>query len=511
MESSLNTELSSSADCAVSSHTTSSTVALQQALENLTLEVLSDNWAPAVSQVSATNNNNHNINNSTAFTSSSAKSSSTDDRQRKKRTLSQLQQLFVLMENCYARAVDADLLHSEMSRCTERDLYYMHPRVYPSQVHLRNTIRALCDAMNDGRGGRMVLPQQEEYSPPRYCSRETWARSSLGIDATAKSLLVGASVSIVLRRRVDVDGATSFSEASTVVDLGRLGPSGLAIGAAFVEAVSSILLAPCRASPGGCTTSPINAQCPLLLVVEKESTLRHLLTVDRLWERVPHWIFVCTKGFPCYASRSFLRLFTRLHPTIPVCVLCDGDVFGVHIAWCLCRTEADDRGWYLKMSSRSSSSSSSSMKPKTLTPPSVLSSYRDQWCSFVQFLGSFRFVGLTSDQMGSLSIPPSALSIMSKSEVHRAQKLRTELHKVQGLIADSMSTLCYVSPDTADSGGERCPPELHYNHHIIDAALRTVRQLIEAVDGLVLHRRKAELQSLAHHPSGIVGALGLLV
>lgn len=74
----------------------------------------------------------------------------------------------------------------------------------------------------------------------------------------------------------------------------------------------------------------------LLLVVEKECVLRTLLHLEDALQRhvmirgCSHaLILVCTKGYPCRATRLWLR---RLHcalPRVPLLALVDGDVHGM--------------------------------------------------------------------------------------------------------------------------------------------------------------------------------------
>ncbi|CUG92114.1 meiosis recombination protein SPO11-like, putative [Bodo saltans] len=430
-------------------------------------------------------------------------------RKKRKLSLQQMQQQVILINDCYSRAVAAaagDHNARELSvvppaktltlaRCTERDLYYMHSSTFPTQAHVTGSIRAICDALNNNNNNNASAATTWSHGkPPPVVGCESsvvWTRSALGIDATAKSILAGSNTVIRLQRSAQVTSSTLSGEDN--IQLQRFGPSGLAIGTALVDAVVGISITE-RPPPPPLTLPLLHSSSiasVALLVVEKESTLRHLLTVDGLWEKAQHWTFLCTKGFPCAASKSFLRVFHQHHPTVPIFILCDGDVFGVHIAWCLCRTSADDRSWYeqavrkcvRKRSHDTEGADSSAASNSNMSFPSSV-----EWSRFVSFIGSVRFIGLTASQVAQLA-QPGELTAMPLNEVSRATKLRAEFHIIQKLIREHSSVV---------SQGES---------RSTAAALNTLQQFVEAVDGLIAFKRKAELLCASWHPLGILGAI----
>jgi hypothetical protein len=455
-------------------------------------------------------------------------------RKKKKLSLQQVQQRIILINDCYARAAAAtteatatDDLNSptaatgsSISRCTERDLYYMHPAAFPSQAHLTSSIRGLCDALNettisiDG-GSRGTDRASSAATAPSTVngssSHFVWTRSALGIDATAKAILVGVNTIIRLKQQSSSQPALQAS-CEEVVHLRNFGPCGLAIGTAFVDAVVAISLPQPASSMHRRSFSLRDVgNSAALLVVEKESTLRHLLSVERLWDTARHWTFLCTKGFPCAASKSFLRVFHHHHPEVPIVVLCDADVFGVHIAWCLARTTADDRSWYEHVIRRSARRShgggqvvkrSGNAEPtSTLMAADTMSylSESGEWGRFISFLGSMRFLGLTSAQAATLA-SQSDLTTVPQSEVSRAVKLRTELLRVQSIIVEYASFAC--APLTVQNGDDVWSPKDE-----LSGAVATMQQFLDAVDGLLAFKRKAELQCLSRHRLGTIGAL----
>jgi hypothetical protein len=445
-------------------------------------------------------------------------------RKKRKLSLQQVQQRIILINDCYARAAAAtteaiatdDLCSptaatgSSISRCTERDLYYMHPGAFPSQAHLTSSIRGLCDALNETTisidGG--TAPSTVNDSSSHF----VWTRSALGIDATAKAILVGVNTIIRLKQQSSSQ-PTLQASCEEVVHLRNFGPCGLAIGTAFVDAVVAISLPQPASSMHQRSFSLRDVgDSAALLVVEKESTLRHLLSVDRLWDTARHWTFLCTKGFPCAASKSFLRVFHHHHPEVPIVVLCDADVFGVHIAWCLARTAADDRSWYEHVVRRSArrrshgrgqgvKRSGNAEPTSTLMAAETMSylSESGEWGRFISFLGSMRFLGLTSAQAASLA-SQSDLTTVPQSEVSRAVKLRTELLRVQCIIVEYASFAC--APLTVQNGDDVWSPKDE-----LAGAVSTMQQFLDAIDGLLDFKRKAELQCLSRHRLGTIGAL----
>ncbi|PWV06822.1 putative meiosis recombination protein SPO11 [Trypanosoma cruzi] len=72
-----------------------------------------------------------------------------------------------------------------------------------------------------------------------------------------------------------------------------------------------------------------------VILVEKESTLRTLVVAEGvlgLGAPLNRCSFLCSKGYPCRASRTLLHKLHCELPQLPILVLVDGDPHGMRIA-----------------------------------------------------------------------------------------------------------------------------------------------------------------------------------
>lgn len=274
--------------------------------------------------------------------------------------------------------------HKESLLCTERSLYYRDPLLFTEgQAEVHQSIQRVCGWLNriayssqkttsiygelcssastlsssfkspsqtfpQSAGFHTFLSHPDHIEEKIRCNPESsmglYTRESLGIIANGKSVLVG-----YISFDVSEDKA---SPADT-----RTSPcwslSGMAHGSQGWTITSDVVLRSSHfrglfVSDKQCSTDfhsilpsskrRLSEHPHVLVVVEKESVLQTLLETDHALDpqgtrkMQQHLIFLCTKGYPCVASRLFLRRLHEAWPTLPLLIFTDGDPHGLHIA-----------------------------------------------------------------------------------------------------------------------------------------------------------------------------------
>ncbi|EAN78129.1 Type IIB DNA topoisomerase, putative [Trypanosoma equiperdum] len=213
--------------------------------------------------------------------------------------------------------------------CTERDVYYRNTELFPNgQRDTHCSIERLCRWMS------CVCPLPPASSAGE---RRRYTREDLRIGASGKSILLGN-----LAFDIPTVSATSTSLVSGgAQELPTCVPSAK-VPSVEVNAkhhISGVLVSTTlglhahnfRAAGAGRG----NGVTAALVVVEKESTLHTLADVksalgsESISDRCA---YLCSKGYPCRASRLFLRSLHRELPELPILVLVDGDPHGLRIA-----------------------------------------------------------------------------------------------------------------------------------------------------------------------------------
>ena len=188
-------------------------------------------------------------------------------------------------------AVVASVSHNNLrNKCfsTQRDLYYLNTALFSSASRVSTVVDEL----------RQMISSQLIGLPSTTVCRE-----DLGIAASGKCIIAGN-----IRFRVSTEEKD--------LDVSRFGQTG------FVIATEIGLFAHHFSFPH---------ERPFVLVVEKEATARFLLDSDRLLDISPNCVLLCAKGYPCVASRNFMRRLYADHPSLPFYALVDGDHHGVRI------------------------------------------------------------------------------------------------------------------------------------------------------------------------------------
>lgn len=143
-------------------------------------------------------------------------------------------------------------------------------------------------------------------------SQPSYTRERLGITAASKSMVAGHAYMEL----------TSPTQSISLLSYG-------AVGLPLVFSMASRLVS-FRAAP---TPSSAGARPSVLLVIEKEAIFRRLLDAAQVLQN-SHcaYILLCTKGYPCVASRAWLHRAHQLWPSLPMAALVDGDPHGLCIA-----------------------------------------------------------------------------------------------------------------------------------------------------------------------------------
>ncbi|KAG8348059.1 putative Type IIB DNA topoisomerase [Trypanosoma vivax] len=191
--------------------------------------------------------------------------------------------------------------------CTERDIYYRNTSLFPGGQHeTRRSTERLCQWM-----GGAHLSSSVESSTEKRC----YVREDLHIGASGKSILTG-NVSFDVPARSPGLRKPLVVSANTDA-YGILVDTAMGLrGCNFRDAVGS----------GG--------QLSAVVIVEKESTLRTLTVARAALDSdasVCRSVFLCSKGYPCRASRMLLRNLHHELPSIPIVALVDGDPHGIRI------------------------------------------------------------------------------------------------------------------------------------------------------------------------------------
>lgn len=233
---------------------------------------------------------------------------------------------------------------------TERDLYYTNPALFGSQGQraVHQSLERLCKWMQLGSLAMTAVSlvtlgpvflhylftsparafREAEQHALRHSCRVTgdagtkplhggqhtvrwYTRDHLGVSAAPRSILVGP---------------IAFSCNGRTVSVSQSGNEGILVSSALARASLSVV---CTCA--GSSDDP--APSPVLVFVEKECTLRHMQdALSRLTAvKGRSFIFLCTKGYPCIASRQMLRRIHEQCPALPMVGLVDGDPHGLQI------------------------------------------------------------------------------------------------------------------------------------------------------------------------------------
>ncbi|ORC85183.1 putative meiotic recombination protein spo11 [Trypanosoma theileri] len=231
--------------------------------------------------------------------------------------------------------------------CTERDVYYRNAPLFPNgQREVHSSIDRLCRWMNSmyplyysAKPHGVNGVKKEEPRP--------YTREGIRIGASGKSILTGY-LSFDVPKRSDMTIYNSHSTqdpaSSEVIEENLQTTSNCTSSHSthlleidVMRHTSGVLidtmvgLKGCRFRGARGSNIPPSA----LVLVEKESTLRTLMETNGAFEvdaPLHRCVFVCSKGYPCRASRNFLRNLHRELPHLPIFLLVDGDPHGLRIA-----------------------------------------------------------------------------------------------------------------------------------------------------------------------------------
>ncbi|ESL09871.1 meiosis recombination protein SPO11 [Trypanosoma rangeli SC58] len=243
----------------------------------------------------------------------------------------------------YVLSCVVDMAHQGLA-CTERDVYYRNTPLFPNgQRDVHVSIEHLCRWMNSVRPLHVPAASKGVDTPVGVRQRR-YTREGLRIYASGKSILVGyISFDIPRGSTFSVFAAhpTQLTEGSVPQTQGDLAQTAVAsTGTVVVDGTrqASGIIVDMAVGVRGCHFRGAGGPGSLpaaVVLVEKESTLRTLVEAEGvlgLGAPLSRCVFLCSKGYPCRASRALLR---RLHcelPKLPIFVLVDGDPHGMRIA-----------------------------------------------------------------------------------------------------------------------------------------------------------------------------------
>lgn len=228
--------------------------------------------------------------------------------------------------------------------CTERDMYYRNTLLFPNgQRDTHSSIERLCRWMDSVHPlTSPAVPRGTDGPGNAVCRYYT--REGMHIGASGKSILIGyISFSIPKCSTMSFDAAhvtqhgledllPSREPATRVAGSLANSVEVDAMRHTFGVLVNMAMgLHGCRfRGAGGAGTLP-----SALIIVEKESTLRTLVESEGVWgvgAPLARCVFLCSKGYPCRASRLLLQSLHRELPQLPIYALVDGDPHGMRIA-----------------------------------------------------------------------------------------------------------------------------------------------------------------------------------
>ncbi|EKF31569.1 meiotic recombination protein spo11, putative [Trypanosoma cruzi marinkellei] len=237
----------------------------------------------------------------------------------------------------YVLSCVMDMLYQGLT-CTERDVYYQNTSLFRNgQRDVHTSIERLCRWMDS-------MHPLGNTDDPETIGRRCYTREGLRIAASGKSILIGyisfdipKSSSIlpsasqttqltegnVLQTQVFFEKTANHLTGTVEVN-GMRHDSGILVNMAVGMRSCHF-----RGAEG------VGSLPSALILVEKESTLRTLVVgKDALDLGAPlsRCFFLCSKGYPCRASRTLLHKLHRELPQLPIFVLVDGDPHGMRIA-----------------------------------------------------------------------------------------------------------------------------------------------------------------------------------
>ncbi|CCW60138.1 unnamed protein product [Phytomonas sp. EM1] len=315
--------------------------------------------------------------------------------------------------------------------CTERDLYYCNPPLFAPQgqrgVHrclqrlaVWMRIAASCLKPHD------TLPQPHQgaayrfiFTSPqaaleRFLTSENhprpYTREALGVVAAPKSLLVGPLCMMLDHR----SGKEAAGGSSVQVCCDGNG--------VFLTAEMGLHSSGFTIDDGGREV--------VLVFVEKESTLRTLLHEIQEPKRGLHgdggsregdvrpmmrsYVMLCTRGYPCVASRLFMRRLCAELPRLPLLALVDGDPHGLRILLTMLEGGPSSAGWIQKVTENSDQMTSSHETENRIA------------------LLPFQWVGLRLSRMSTPQLSSASLMPLSVSD---AGVLRQLEQRISGHLA----------------------------------------------------------------------------
>ncbi|RNF22904.1 meiosis recombination protein SPO11 [Trypanosoma conorhini] len=243
----------------------------------------------------------------------------------------------------YVLACVVDMVYQGLT-CTERDVYYRNTLLFPNgQRDVHTSIEHLCRWMDSAR----PLPAHPAATGADYpvgAGQRGYTREGLHIYASGKSLLMGyisfdvptaaafpasAAHAMHLAERT-VPQAQGDSKQPATPSMGTVEVNGMRHASGILLDMAVGMRGCHFRGAGGPGSSPA-----AVILLEKESTLRTLVEANGalgLGAPLSRCVFLCSKGYPCRASRALLRRLHRELPKLPIFVLVDGDPHGMRIA-----------------------------------------------------------------------------------------------------------------------------------------------------------------------------------
>ncbi|KAF8290834.1 meiotic recombination protein spo11 [Trypanosoma cruzi] len=237
----------------------------------------------------------------------------------------------------YVLSCVVDMVNQGLT-CTERDVYYQNTSLFRNgQRDVHTSIEKLCRWMDSTH----PLGNADD---PESIGRRRYTREGLRIAASGKSILIGY-ISFDIPKRSPV--LPSFSQ-TTQMTVGNVSQTQFCFEKTANHLTGTVEMNGMRHSSGilvnmavgmrGCHfrgAEGVGSLPSAVILVEKESTLRTLVVAEGVFglgAPLNRCSFLCSKGYPCQASRMLLHKLHRELPQLPILVLVDGDPHGMRIA-----------------------------------------------------------------------------------------------------------------------------------------------------------------------------------
>ncbi|CAJ1036391.1 hypothetical protein, conserved [Leishmania lindenbergi] len=387
--------------------------------------------------------------------------------------------------------------------CTERSLYYRNPPLFAPQGQraAHASVKRLCDWLEvvarvpphqqhgEGpalaslfRSPRRLLSQLPKGTRGVASATPLYTRESLGITAAGKSLLAGALI-------------LELCDPVELIDVSARGSSGITLTYPLATRMVG-----CREASGWqAARDGISLSRPCKLVLIEKEGIHHAVLQSMMKSDTPQthsYVLLCTKGYPCVATRQWLRRAHALWPALQFYAMVDGDPHGLCIALTVMGL-LGSKGCPSPIASSQPKPSSSSFSP----PPGATTASAE--AEKLKDLLPLHFLGVCPSLLWSCNFQSGLpLSAGCLDGLASSQGIPLTTNDVQVLkrIAAAVQAVLRSAPETPDSATSlrRC-----------DAAIvrHTLQRVLKEVEWMQRARIKCELQ-LACKPLGPLTFMG---